>query len=1015
MSMSRRRRVTAALAAVGLVVAAVGNEQLADAAPGNGHAYGRAKQVDVAESAFGSYIAVLESEPLVGEFDQAELGTAAAESAAADLVATHDALLAAVGAPVAAKSHSYVNALNGFSAFISHDQAVKLASLPGVAMVVPDELQQPQTDVSGDFLGLTAAGAAYDSGLTGEDIVIGVIDTGIWPEHPSFADDGTYDAAPIAIDDISAEDYTGVVRDYAGCDFGATTHTLAAGYYDDPFTCNDKLIGARYVLDTYIEAVGLTDVEYSSARDSEGHGTHTASTAGGNAGVEASIFGIDRGTVSGIAPRARVVAYKALGAQGGTSADLAQAIDLAVFDGVDVINYSIGSSSFAMGADDVAFLFAAQAGVYVATSNGNAGPGAATTGSPASVPWVTSVGAATHDRTFNGAVTIGLTKNTKKPGNPVTLVGASVTAGTGVVPIVDAADYGNEYCESTIPFRAARSLQGKLILCKRGINARIDKSLAVYQVGGAGMVLYNTFDADTLITDNHWVPSVHLNYTNGLAVKDYIHSAGSAYAQLAAGATAAAQPSVTAAFSSRGPNLLSGDIIKPDVTAPGVNILAGQTPTTDTGPNGEYFQSISGTSMSSPHVAGLYALFAQAHPGWSPAVAKSAIMTTARQDVFKEDGTTPADPFDMGAGFVDPSGAPTAPGTFFNPGIVYNTGFNNYLAWSCGANVGLVAAGTCTALANAGFSLDASDLNLASIGIAELAGSQAVTRRITNVSAAPLVLTPTVEAPAGYAVAVTPPTINVAAGASASFTVTITNESAPVGEWAFGSLTLAGGGYAARSPIAVKGVALAAPGAVDAAIADGGTSFDVTFGYTGVYAAEAYGLTPRTSVVGTVGQDPDQTFAPGDVGNGATAHEITVTDETMLRIHIPQVDPGDAIDLDLFVFGPDGALVGQSTNGGTNETVDVVLPAAGTYTAFVHGWGVGAAGATTDYDFQTWLVPLAPGTLTATGPASATAGATEPVTLTWPTDLDPTAGPYLGLVVHASDAGPEGVTIVDVD
>ncbi len=191
---------------------------------------------------------------------------------------------------------------------------------------------------------------------------------------------------------------------------------------DAPFTCNDKLIGARQMLATYRALIGAEPFEYDSARDENGHGTHTASTAGGNAGVQASIFGIGRGVVSGVAPRAHIVAYKGLGALGGFGSDLAAAIDQAVADGVDVINYSIGGGASLDGPDDIAFLFAADAGVFVATSAGNSGPGADSVGGPGTVPWLTTVGASTQARTFQGSAVLG---------NGDEYFGASVTAGAG--------------------------------------------------------------------------------------------------------------------------------------------------------------------------------------------------------------------------------------------------------------------------------------------------------------------------------------------------------------------------------------------------------------------------------------------------------------------------------------------------------------------------------------------------------------------------------------------------------
>jgi subtilisin family serine protease len=993
---TRRRRAAAVLAAL-VTAAAVPAIDVGAAPP----AHAQSKQV--AESELGSYIVILQGEPLVTTLGQDQLQSRGAAARAAEMAAAHNQLLAQVGASRQQKSHSYTNAVNGFSAFISHAQAEQLAAMPGVALVVPDELQQPTTDASGDYLGLTAADAAYDEGLTGEDVVVGVIDSGIWPEHPSFADDGNYDSPPVRIKTVgNMQGQWDTGHSYQGCQFGSPNkYKLAAGYSDPVFKCNNKLIGARLVLDSYIAAVGLTPIEYFSARDDNGHGTHTASTAAGNAGVEAELFGVDRGTVSGIAPRARIVAYKALGIQGGTSSDLAMAIDLAVYDGVDVINYSIGSSSFAIGIDDVSFLFARAAGVHVATSNGNDGPGAATIGSPAAVPWVTSVGASTHDRTFTGAAVLG---------DGATYEGASVTNGTGELPLVDAADHGNELCLADEPFEP--SVAGKIVLCLRGQNARVEKSLAVANAGGAGMILYNVDDLQALVTDNHYVPSVHITNTNGLAIKAYIASEGdTATASIVGGVADAVPGSWMADFSSRGPNLQSADILKPDVTAPGVNILAGNTPTPDLGAPGELFQSISGTSMSSPHVAGLMALFDQLHPDWAPATAKSALMTTARQDVLKEDGVTPADPFDMGAGHVDPSGSPGALGSYFNPGIVYGDGPNGALwdgvAYLC--HIGIALVSNCPAVINA-LMTDVSNYNIASIAIGELAGQQTVTRRVTNVSGGHLSLTSSAALP-GHTVTVLPAVLELPAGASATFTVEITRTDAALGEYAFGDLTWhANGSPLARSPIAVKPVAIAAPLEVSAAVADGGTSFEVAFGYDGEYTPMAHGLTPMVSETGNVGQDPDQTFDPSDVGNGATAHELVVGDEVALRIHLPQVDPDDAIDLDLFVYDEDGNEVGSSGNGGTNETVDLVLPAGGTYTAYVHGWGVGAA--PVDYEFQYWLVPAAGGNMTATDPGDAVLGETATVELTWPADLP--AGDYLGLVTHHSGTAIEAATLVNV-
>jgi len=330
------------------------------------------------------------------------------------LKAKHDATLKAVGIKTKEKLYSYTVALNGFAAPLSPAQANSLLKQPNVVLVRPDTIRYKTTDNSPTFLGLTDPAGPWDRGYNGEDVIIGVIDTGIWPEHPSFSDDGSY--STLSTPSIS-------------CEFGNSAHNPD----DAPFTCNNKLIGARQMLSTYRFYIGADPDEFDSARDDDGHGTHTASTAGGNADVDASIFGIPRGPVSGIAPRARIIAYKGLGKLGGFGSDLAAAIDQAVADGVDVINYSVGGDASLDGADDIAFLFAANAGVFVATSSGNSGPHPGTIGGPASVPWLTSVGASTQDRGFISEITLN------GPSEPPTgLWGGTVTVGIENYYLADA-------------------------------------------------------------------------------------------------------------------------------------------------------------------------------------------------------------------------------------------------------------------------------------------------------------------------------------------------------------------------------------------------------------------------------------------------------------------------------------------------------------------------------------------------------------------------------------------------
>lgn len=908
------------------------------------------------------------------------------------LEASHARSLADAGVDQNARIHNYTFALNGYSAILTQDELKSIERQAGVVRVIEDTMRYPETDSSPAFLGLDVDGGAWAKGYTGEDVVVGVIDSGIWPEHPSFADDGSYSPSPIGPLDDSRPT----------CEFGNTVHNPN----DAPFTCNNKLLGARQMLDTYRALIGAEPDEFDSARDDDGHGTHTASTAAGNAGVEASVLGVPRGTVSGMAPRARVIAYKGLGNLGGFTSDLAASIDQAVADGVDVINYSVGGGAGGPGADEIAFLFAADAGVFSATSAGNSGPGAATLGNPGTMPWLTTVAASTQSRSFQGSASSS---------DGWEFFGASITYGTGELPLVDAADAGDELC--AVGALDPGAVAGKIVLCRRGLYARVAKGLAVFTAGGAGMILYNANDGQTQNSDTHWVPTVHINNTDGLMIKSYIASTGSPVAQINGGEKVYEDAPYMAGFSSRGVNPVAPDIIKPDITAPGVNILAGASPFPDPGyVPGELFQAIGGTSMSSPHIAGIFALLKQAHPDWSAAIAKSALMTTAYQEVMKEDGFTPADPFDFGAGHLNVQG-PVNKGSAFQPGLAYDAGFNEYLGFLCDAfpEVFSNPAATCAALSGAGVPTDASDLNLASIAVSDLAGSQTLQRTVTSVANdnGNRTYTVSVDAPEGYSVTVEPDSFSVKSGETATYFVTITNQSAPLGEWRFGSLTWTDktGNYSARSPIAVSAALFGAPTELAFAGESGSGSFDVGFGYTGSYAAAAHGLEPAVVVSDNVVQDPDQSFDPTD--GYSNLHQFNLSGAAFLRIAMPPEATEAGADLDIFVYDPFGDLAASSTSGGTNELIDILLPMDGTWDVWVHGWST--PGGDSDYDMYAWSISATPGGNLSidSAPAAATQGTTGAVEISW---TGATAGQWhLGAVSHTGDVGLMGLTLIGVD
>lgn len=627
-------------------------------------------------------------------------------------------------APSAITGRSLRVVYGGIVARVPANSVKDILAIPNVVAVQEDSVNKILTDSSPQFIGATTAynklGTTADAG---EGIIYGNLDTGVWPEHPSFADLGNLPPPP------------GPARE---CNFGDNPLTPAS----DPFACQDKLIGGAHFTDTY-DAVQGDDPFAGTARDSNGHGTHTASTSAGNIVEDVTVLGRDFAAIHGIAPGAWVMEYKVCGPAGCFGSDTAAAVGQAILDGVQVINYSIsGGEDPFTDPTELAFLDAYAAGVFVSASAGNSGPGAGTAGHLS--PWVTTVAASTQNREFFSTLTV-----TGSNGDTFTADGASITPGAGPLPIVLASEapYSDALCTTPAP---AGLFTGKIVACQRG-PGRVLKGFNVSQGGAAGMVLYNPALAEAL-TDTHWLPAVHLPDGGPFLAFMNGHS-GETATFTAGGPRTGTTGDVMAAFSSRGPG---GHFLKPDVTAPSVQILAGDTPVVESsasGPGGEYFQAIAGTSMSSPHNAGAAILLRALNPSWTPGQVKSGLMTTAVQDLLKEDLTTPAGPLDFGSGRIDLTKAGT-------PGLTFD---------ETAANMALLGNDPNNAV----------HLNIPSVNANVMPGRLTTIRTAKNVTGERQRYTAQTTAPAGATISVTPKTFTLDPGQSAQLAITIESHAAP--------------------------------------------------------------------------------------------------------------------------------------------------------------------------------------------------------------------------------------------
>ncbi|NND46172.1 MAG: S8 family serine peptidase [Woeseiaceae bacterium] len=972
-------------------------------------------------------------------------GSAAVEAYAKKLADEQERVLDKAG-PGTQKIYGYQFGLNGFAARMSAAQAHKLDNLPEVLNVWEDEIRPMALRYSPTFLGLfdNDVGLRSTQGLDGEGVIIGVIDSGIAPEHPALRDTREADRPRVCQSSWAETTFLGqwLCRRFKKLPdtpvFEAPENWNGACETGERFAetdCNNKLIGARWFIDGALESGPIDDGEIRSARDVDGHGTHTATIAVGNRS-SASIFGTLIGDLEGIAPKARVAAYKACWLRPGATrascntSDLVNAIDAAVADGVDIISYSVGSSLQRITApDDLALLAATKAGILSVVAAGNDGPNLGTIGSPAGGPWVITAAASSRD----GESSVEALQITEPP----SLAGKYATKEANFTPplqdsdpiearlaLVDDDDDSLPDGSSGTTSDACQALvngddvNGNIALIQRTGCLFEDMVKNAADAGAIAAVVYNIAGEPIVMNGTEGlsdIPALMIGQADANLILAEFDAGNDVTVVLDKGflLTTDDTGNVMTSFSARGPAPVA-DILKPDVTAPGINILAGFTPDAANAASGENYAFLSGTSMSTPHVAGAAALLLQAHPDWTPSAIKSALMTTARQDVRAAAGLGDASPFDFGAGHIAPNGA-------VDPGLIFDVSDDEFDAFACGTESPAVSSARCDELAAAGLSFEAAELNQPSIAVSELTSQQTVRRRVTNVSDEADSYAVTISAPPGMNVDVTPPSLSLGPGESANYDVTLTHLSGPLDLWRFGSLTWSSATRDVYSPIAVKPASISAPDEITTFGGTGTTTFEVEFGYDGGYSPGVHGLNLPLILNGFVDNDPTKTFSFRDT-DGVTAHIISVpADQLYLRFSLFDALTDGDDDLDMYVYycGADGTScrkIGESGEPTSEEQFNVFRPAAGLYNVLIHGFETDqvSGGPGANYQLLGWAIGVVDdkGNMSASGPAFVSPGTTADVTVDWSGLTSNSI--YLGGISHNTPQGLSGLTIITI-
>ncbi|XP_074309144.1 subtilisin-like protease SBT2.3 [Silene latifolia] len=657
------------------------------------------------------------------------------------------------------KLYSYHYLINGFAVLVTPGQASRLSGRKEVANVVLDYSVRTTTTHTPQFLGLPQGAWPLEGGFdsAGEGIVIGFIDTGIDPTHPSFSDNLDKNAYPVP------QHFSGICE---------VTRDFPSG------SCNRKLVGARHFAASAItRGIFNASQDYASPFDGDGHGTHTASIASGNHGIPVCVAGQLFGNASGMAPRSHIAVYKALYKSfGGFAADVVAAIDQAAQDGVDIISLSItpnrrppGVATF-FNPIDMALLTAVKAGIFVVQAAGNTGPGPGSVSSFS--PWIFTVGAASHDRVYNNSICLGNNLNISgvglAPGSndtAYTLVSATHALSNDTAAKDDM--YLGECQDASLLNQDL--IAGNLLICSYSVRfvlgvSTIKQALETAKnLSAAGVVFYmdpfvigfqlnpTPMDIPGIIIPSANDSKVFLQYYNSSLLRDPITNNIVKFGAVAS-ITGGVKPSYTASapkvmyYSARGPDpednsLNAADILKPNVVAPGNSIWAAWSSlgTQSIEFQGEEFAMMSGTSMAAPHIAGLAALIKKKFPGFSPAAIASALSTTAslrdknggpimaqRAYSNPDVNQSPATPFDMGSGFVNATAA-------LDPGLIFDTSYDDYFSFLCGINGSAPVVLNYTSQSCGVSTLDGPDLNLPSITLGKLNQTRSVNRTVLNI------------------------------------------------------------------------------------------------------------------------------------------------------------------------------------------------------------------------------------------------------------------------------------------